>query len=350
MTNRPNTNCLILGVDTHLDMHVCVLINQIGIVVDTEQFEVSSAGYAALSRWCDSFGNVQRAGVEGTGTYGAGLCKHLQEKGIKVFEVNRPNRARRRLRGKSDPTDAENAARSVLSEEATAIPKSHDGTVEALRYLVVARKSSVKSKTQTINQLKALLVTAPDKIRQRCYMSSSVKCVESCEALKTEVDSHLESSLVSMLHLLASRWRFLAAELKEIDKQIKSLTVSSAPTLMQQFGVGSYVAATLMVAAGDNPQRLKKESSFAALCGVSPMEASSGKKQRHRLNRGGARDANNALWTVAMIRMRSDARTRKYVQRRSSEGKSDREIQRCLKRYLARELYPLIVSDLSSLT
>lgn len=193
-------------------------------------------------------------------------------------------------------------------------------------------------------------MTAPDEIRQRCYVSSPIKCVEACETLNTKSNSYLESSLISMLQLLSSRWRFLTVELKAIDKQIKSLTASSAPTLMQQFGVGSYVAATLMVAAGDNPQRLKKESSFAALCGVSPMEASSGKKQRHRLNRGGARDANNALWTVAMIRMRSDARTRKYVQRRSSEGKSDREIQRCLKRYLARELYPIIVSDLSSLT
>lgn len=154
MSNN-NTQLLILGVDTHLETHVCVLINQIGVVVDTEQFEVSSAGYAALSRWCDSFGNVQKAGVEGTGTYGAGLCKHLQQRGIAVFEVNRPNRAKRRLKGKSDPTDAENAARSVLSEEATAVPKSHDGNVEALRYLVMARKSSVKSKTQTINQSSA---------------------------------------------------------------------------------------------------------------------------------------------------------------------------------------------------
>jgi len=274
----------------------------------------------------------------------------VQNKGVDVYEVNRPNRARRRLRGKSDPTDAENAARSVLAKESTAIPKSHDGVVEALRFLVVARKSSVKSKTQTINQIRALLVTAPEEIRQKCYVPRAYQCIVGCEELEAQPDNLLESSLISMLQLLALRWRGLAAELRTIDKQLKKLISSRAPTLIEQYGVGTYVAATLLVAAGDNPERLKKESSFAALCGVSPMEASSGKTQRHRLNRGGVRDANNALWTVTLIRMRNDARTKIYVEKRVTEGKSNKEIQRCLKRYIARELFPIIVSDLSCLT
>ena len=274
----------------------------------------------------------------------------MQIKGVDVYEVNRPNRARRRLRGKSDPTDAENAARSVLAKESTAIPKSHDGVVEALRFLVVARKSSVKSKTQTINQIRALLVTAPEEIRQKCYVPRAYQCIVGCEELEAQPDNLLESSLISMLQLLALRWRGLAAELRTIDKQLKKLISSRAPTLIEQYGVGTYVAATLLVAAGDNPERLKKESSFAALCGVSPMEASSGKTQRHRLNRGGVRDANNALWTVTLIRMRNDARTKIYVEKRVTEGKSNKEIQRCLKRYIARELFPIIVSDLSCLT
>ncbi|AWB68470.1 IS110 family transposase [Saccharobesus litoralis] len=350
MNTNKTTNFLTLGVDTHLDNHVAVLVNSIGQVIDTNDFKVNSSGYEKLYNWCKSFGSVKQAGLEGTGTYGAGLCKFLQERQIEVFEVNRPNRAIRRLRGKSDPTDAENAARSVLSKESTAIPKSHDGIVEAMRYLVVARKSSVKAKTQAINQIRALLVTAPEQIREKCYLPSSYQCVSACKELEAEPDNLLEDTLISMLNLLSLRWEALAEELKTIDKQLKKLTSSAASSLLEQYGVGSYVAATLLVAAGDNPERLRKESSFAALCGVSPLDASSGKKQRHRLNRGGARDANNALWTVALIRMRSDFRTRKYVEKRSSEGKSNKEIQRCLKRYIARELYPIIVSDLSKLS
>ena len=203
------------------------------------------------------------------------------------FEVNRPNRAVRRLRGKSDPTDAENAARSVLANESTAIPKSHDGVVEAMRFLVVARKSSVKSKTQAINQIRALLVTAPDYVRQKCYVPSSYQCVIACKALEATSGNLLEETLISMLHLMAKRWEMLSQELKIIDKQLKELTSSASSTLLKQYGVGSYVAATLLVAAGDNPERLKKESSFAALCGVSSLDVSSDKKQRHRLNRGG---------------------------------------------------------------
>jgi transposase len=344
------SNNLTLGVDTHLDNHVAVLVNSIGQVIDTQEFTVNSDGYGQLYKWCKSFGTVKQAGIEGTGTYGAGLCKFLQEKMINVFEVNRPNRAMRRLRGKSDPTDAESAARSVLANESTAIPKSHDGIVEAMRFLVVARKSSVKSKTQAINQIRALLVTAPDHIREKCYVPYSYQCIVACKSLTPRESHLLEETLISMLNLLALRWEALSKELKTIDKQLKKLTSSAAATLLEQYGVGSYVAATLLVAAGDNPERLKKESSFAALCGVTPLDASSGKNQRHRLNRGGARDANNALWTVALIRMRNDFRTRKYVDKRLSEGKTNREIQRCLKRYIARELYPIIVSDLSKLS
>ncbi len=238
----------------------------------------------------------------------------------------------------------------MLAKESTATPKSHDGIVEALRYLTVARKSAVKARTQTINQIRALLVSAPDEIRSACYLSSTLRCVEACKRLAGFDEDLQIKTLSAMLILLANRWFTLTDELKIIDKDLKKLTKKAAPHLLEQFGIGPYVSATLLVAAGDNAQRLKKESSFAALCGVSPIEASSGKKQRHRLNRGGSREANNALWTIALIRMRSDPRTRVYVARRVSQGKTEREVQRCLKRYIAREVYPLIVSDLSMLT
>lgn len=350
MNRNHEHNSLTLGVDTHLDMHVAVLLNGVGQLLDSAEFQVSAKGYKALYQWCQSFGSLEQAGLEGTGTYGAGLCKYLQDKGITVYEVNRPNRAKRRLVGKSDTTDAENAARSVLGNESNAVPKSHDGVVEALRYLTVARKSAVKARTQAINQVRALLVTAPDGIRSACYVPSSYQCIQACLKLQSEEGSLQIQTLLSTLSLLANRWLSLTEELKIIDKQLKKLTKTAAPHLLEQFGVGPYVAATLMVTAGDNPERLKKEASFAALCGVSPLQASSGKTQRHRLNRGGSREANNALWTIALIRMRADSRTRLYTAKRSSEGKSTKEIQRCLKRYIARELYPIMLSDLSVLT
>lgn len=341
-------NQLILGVDTHLDLHVAVLVNMIGQVVSTEVFETNKKGYNRLFKWCNSFGQLLKAGIEGTGTYGAGLSRFLVSHNISVYEVNRPNRARRRLRGKSDPTDAENAARAVLADEAKAVPKTQNGSVEAMRFLLIARRSAIKSRTQAINQIRAILVTAPDEVRKQYLIASTSACIEACKNIETLGDSTLLDMLAISLKLLAKRWLVLTEELKILDRNLKRLTLTTAPLLTQELGIGPYVAATLLVTAGDNPERLKKESSFAALCGVSPVEASSGKVVRHRLNRSGSRVANNAIWTITLIRMRSDPRTQKYVDRRTKEGRSNKEIQRCLKRYIARELYPKILNDLTS--
>lgn len=340
-------NQLTLGVDTHLDIHVAVLLNGIGKLISTKEFPVCHDGYKLMLKWSLSFGRLKSAGLKGTDTYGAGLCHYLLDNGIDVYEVNRPNRAKRRLVGKSDPTDAENAARSVLANESKAIPKTHDGLVEALRYLLVARRSAVKAKTQSINQIRALLVGAPYVVRESYLVPSTHKCISLCSSIVSLGDSVMLQTLSAMLKLLSSRWLNLKEELKLIDGQLKKLTKSAAGSLITQYGVGPYVAATLLVTAGDNPERLGKESSFSALCGVSPLEASSGKKQRHRLNRGGSREANNALWTVALIRMRSDARTIQYTEKRTHDGLTVKEIQRCLKRYIARELFPIICKDLT---
>ena len=271
-----NTNCtqndLILGVDTHLDLHVAVLINMIGQVICTSEFETNLKGYEKLLRWCQSFGHLTQAGIEGTGTYGAGLSRFLFNHSVTVCEVNRPNRARRRLRGKSDPTDAENAARAVLSGEAQAIPKAQNGSVEAMRFLLIARRSAVKARTQAINQLRTMLVTAPDDIRLKYLKSSQADCIEGCINMVILEDSVLLKMLSISLKLLAQRWLNLTKELKNIDKNIKQLTHTTASNLVSQYGVGPYVGATLLVTAGDNPERLKKESSFAALCGVSPRD------------------------------------------------------------------------------
>jgi transposase len=339
---------VILGVDTHLDTHVAAVISHGGKLLGTLATPTTASGYLTLLAWARSLGCVRRAGVEGTGTYGAGLARVLREQGVEVLEVNRPDRAKRRLQGKSDPTDAENAARSVLSGAATAVPKSQSGAAEAMRIISVARRSAVKAKTQAINQLRAVLVSAPQDVRERLWKAKPEQCATGCVHLRALGSTPLLQTLTKTLRLLAKRWRMLTEELKEIDAALETLTSQAAPHLREQFGVGPQTAATLIAVAGDNPERLHSEAALAALCGVSPLQASSGKTIRHRLNRGGDRSANNALWTIAMVRMRSEPRTRAYVERRTVEGMSHKEIHRCLKRYIVRELYPLILADLAA--
>ncbi|WP_405044810.1 transposase [Paraburkholderia sp. USG1] len=207
-----------------------------------------------------------------------------------------------------------------------------------------------KAKTQAINQLRALLVSAPQEIRDRLLKAKTAECVESCARVRSLGKTPMLQTLTATLRLLAKRWLTLAEELKALDAMLESLTSQHARRLRERFGVGPQTAAVLVAVAGDNPERLKSEAALAALCGTSPLQASSGKTVRHRLNRGGDRSANNALWTIAMVRMRSDPRTRAYVDRRTKEGMSNKEIHRCLKRYIVRELYPLILADLADST
>jgi transposase len=347
MDDQSNQSEVILGVDTHLDMHVAAVISYTGKLLGTLATPTNESGYLKLLSWARSLGCVRRAGVEGTATYGAGLARVLREQGVEVMEVNRPDRAKRRLQGKSDPTDAENAARSVLSGSATAIPKTQSGAAEAMRTISVARRSAVKAKTQAINQLRALLVSAPQSVRERLWNTKPEQCVQACVRIRSLGETTLLKTLTVTLKLLAKRWVQLAAELKELDAALDRLTSQAAKRLREQFGVGPQTAAILIAVAGDNPERLRSEAALAALCGASPLQASSGKTKRHRLNRGGDRSANNALWTIAMVRMRSEPRTQAYVTRRTTQGMSSKEIQRCLKRYIARELYPLILADLA---
>jgi transposase len=338
---------VILGVDTHLDTHVGAVINDIGQLLGTKSVSTDTAGYLDLLTWAKSLGSVRRAGVEGTGTYGAGLARMLDDHEIEVLEVNRPDRAMRRSKGKADPPDAENAARAVLSGIATAVPKDRSGAAEAMRAVSVVRRSAVKAKTQAINQLRALLVSAPQDIRDRLLKVKTAECIEGCIRLRSLGKTPVLETLTITLRLLAKRWSTLAEEIKSLDTMLNDLTNQHARRLRERFGVGPQTAAVLVAVAGDNPERLKSEAALAALCGTSPLQASSGKTVRHRLNRGGDRSANNALWTIALVRMRSDPRTRAYVDRRTQEGMSLKEIHRCLKRYIVRELYPLILADLA---
>lgn len=249
----------------------------------------------------------------------------LRDHEIEVLEVNRPDRAARRSRGKSDTTDAENAARAVLAGKATAIPKDQSGAAEAMRAVSVARRSAVKAKTQAINQLRALLVSAPQDIRERLLKTKTAECIAHCARLRSLGATPMLQALTTTLRLLAKRYLSLTEELSTLDALLEQLTLKHARRLRERFGVGPQTAAVLVAVAGDNPERLKSDAALAALCGTSPLQASSGKTVRHRLNRGGDRAANNALWTIAMVRMRSDPRTRAYVERRTKEGMSNKE-------------------------
>jgi transposase len=345
--SRPERE-VILGVDTHLDTHVGAVIDDLGRACGTLVIPTTPAGSAQLVTWARSLGTLKRAGVEGTGTYGASVARYLAATGVLVVEVNRPNRARRRRLGKSDPTDAENAARAVLAGDACGAPKAKSGLVEALRAVMVARRSAVKARTQAGNQLRGLVVTAPDELRDALLPLPLTFCVAQCAALRPVAGASLSDVFKRSLRLLATRWLHLSAEVHELNRILATLTRTIAPRVLARHGVGPHTAATLLQTAGDNPHRLRSEAALAALCGVSPLQASSGRIVRHRLNRGGDRQANNALWTIALTRMRSDARTKTYVARRTHEGRTLSEIRRCLKRYIVRELYPLLLADLGA--
>jgi transposase len=343
-SERPGEGMILGGVDTHKDVHAAAAMSETGRLLGTAEFPTTPVGYRRLLAWLRGFGSVERVGIEGTGSYGAGLCRYLRSKHVAVVEVNRPNRQWRRRRGKSDPADAEAAARAVLAGEAVGAPKSQDGGVEAIRMLRLARRSAIKARTQAANQLQGVVETAPIPLREKLRALSIPALVSSARRFRCGTPTTPEAAARFTLKSLASRWAALDAEVGRLDKELTQLVAMAVPTLLAVNGVGVEVAGALLVAAGDNPARLADEASFAALCGVSPVDASSGRRQRHRLNRGGNRDANRALWVIVMVRMAKDPRTRRYVERRTSEGLSKKEIIRCLKRYVAREIYKFLVS------
>lgn len=341
------TQEVILGVDTHKDQHVAAVITALGTLREHKAFPASAAGYAALLVWARGFGVLRRAGVEGTGSYGAALARHLAAAGIEVIEVSQPDRAARRQQGKSDSLDAQAAARAVLSGRASATAKAQTGPVEMLRMFKLAKSSALKARTQTTNQLKSVLLTADPTLRETLSGLSTPRLIRRCADLDPQTPCDTTSTAAYTLRLLARRIQTLTTEITELEQQISTTVQAHAPHLLTRPGVGPDNAAALLIAAGDNPERLHSEASFAALCGVSPLEASSGKTSR-RLNRGGDRQANAALYRIALSRLRWDDRTRNYLNRRLTDGKTRREAIRCLKRYIAREIYKIITSPLDT--
>jgi transposase len=327
------------GVDTHADAHVAAALDAIGGLLGTREFPATAAGYAELLDWLGGFGAVAVVGVEGTGSYGAGLARHLAAAGVRVVEVDRADRQDRRRQGKSDPLDAVSAARAALSGRASGAPKGRDGAVEAIRALMVAKRSARHERTQAVNQARALIVTGPEELRVRFAGHSTAVLAGAIAALRPRPGDVPGYATRIALRELGRRVQFLDAQIARLDELITPLVTARAPGLLRLHGVGPDTAALLLVAAGDHPERLRSEAAWAHLCAVAPVPASSGRTSRHRLNRGGNREANHALWRIVITRMSSHPATRAYVGRRSKEGLSKKEIIRCLKRYVAREVY-----------
>ena len=329
------------GVDTHKDLHTAAVVTMAGVVLGTEAFSTTRAGYRAMLRWFREHGELLRVGVEQTGSYGAGLTRHLALAGVPVLEVTGPEPSQRRSQGKDDRLDAIAAARAALEGRRVQVAKDRSGAVEALRVLRTTRATAVKARRAALQQLHNTVTAAPDEVREPLRHLTRMQLIRTCAGSRPDAVGWRDPAVATRIALkaLARRILDLGDEVAALDAMIEPLVAELGPTLLDLEGVATQNAGAFIVAAGDNPERLRSEASFAMLCGASPIPASSGKTTRHRLNRGGNRQLNSALHMVVVCRMRRDARTRTYVARRTTEGLSKREIIRCLKRYVAREVF-----------
>ncbi len=350
--NEHDPIAVVGGVDAHADTHHAAALDQRGALLATKSFPTTTPGYAALLDWLYSFGELAAVAIESTGSYASGLVRYLREHDVQVVEVNQPHEHTRRRRGKSDSIDAELAARLLLAGKATAIPKQSDGIVESIRLLRDARESAVKSRTAATLQLGGLIITAPQELRDELKRRKTLRGKAAlCRRFRPALNELATPTQAAKFALrsIARRLGALDGEIADLDRQLETLVRAAAPRTTRLLGISTGHAGRLLVTAGQNIDRVHSEAAFAALCGASPVPASSGKTTRHRLNYGGDRQANRTLHLIAVCRLRYCQRTRAYAQRRTAEGKTKREILRCLKRYIAREVYNTLQADLADL-
>lgn len=333
------------GVDTHKDLHVAAVVDHRDRVLGTASFPTTRHGYRLMLAWMRSFGDLQRVGVECSGSYGAGLLRYMQAAGVEILEVTTPDKLDRRRRGKNDNFDAESAAHAAFAKRHTVTPRTRDGMVESLRVLRVCRKTAVQARRIALQMIQMTIVCAPDKIRDPLRSMTRMQLIRTLASWRPDLTAYrqIEEAYRISLKSLARRYLELHDEIADLDDMIEAIVKDLAPELLAQAAIGLNSAAQLLLTAGDNPDRLRSEASFAALCGVSPVPASSGKTVRHRLNRGGDRAANSAIHIIAIGRLRLDSRTQDYVARRIAAGNSKLEAIRCLKRYIAREVFGIIM-------
>jgi len=329
------------GVDTHKDLHVAAVVDEVDRVLASQCFATTRHGYKQMLAWMRTFGSLQRVGIEATGSYGAGLLRYMQKAGVEVLEVTTPDKHDRRKRGKNDDLDAQNAAHAG---KRTVTPKSRDGMIESLRVLKACRKTAVAARRVALQMIQNTIVCAPDELRELLRKMTRMQLIRTLAAWRPDLTDYrnVASAYRITLKSLGRRYLELHDEIADLDTMIVAIVDELAPALVARNSIGHETAAQLLLTAGDNVQRLRSEASFAALCGVSPVPASSGKTTRHRLSRGGDRAANSALHIIAIGRLRTDPRTQAYVAKRITEGHSKLEAIRCLKRYIAREVFSLI--------
>jgi transposase len=342
---------VVAGVDAHTDEHHAAVLDEGGRLLGTAAFPATREGYERLIAWVAEHGLIDRVGVESTGSFAAGRARVLTARAIRVVEVNQPHPYARHRRGQSDPLDAELAARAVLSGAASAIPKHSGGVVEAIRQLSLARNGAIKARSAALHQLQDLVVTAPDELRaaldgRKTLRGKATLCLK-LRLDGTRLHEPLQAGKLA-LRSLARRVRELDSEIRELDQQLERLVHAAAPRTTRLLGVGIHHASQLLVTAGQNIDRLKNEAAFARICAAAPIPASSGRSTRHRVDPGGDRQANRALHLIAVCRLLHCPQTRAYATRRTSEGLSKKEIIRCLKRYIAREIYHTLRADLSA--
>jgi transposase len=332
------------GIDTHKDLHFAAVVDVTGTVLGERAFATTRQGYRALITWMASFGRVEKVGVEQTGSYGAGIVRHLALAGIPVLEVTGPDRRDRRARGKDDSLDAVAAAQAALTGTRIRVAKHRDGRIEALRVLRTTRQTAVKARRAALQQLRNTIIAAPDGVRDQLRTRSRMQLIRMLAGSRPDRIAYRDPAIATRIALrsLARRILELSDEIADLDELIAPLVEELAPRLLERVGFGIHNTGQLLVTAGDNPDRLASEAAWAMLCGSAPLPASSGKTKRHRLNRGGDRAANSALHMAAICRLRLDPRTKTYAARRKHDGLSKRETLRCLKRYLAREAYHLL--------
>src|SRR6186997_2781876 len=333
------------GVDTHKDLHVAAVVDERDCILGTRCFATTRQGYRQMLAWMRSFGELQRIGIESTGSYGAGLLRFMQQAKVTVLEVTTPDKQDRRRRGKNDDLDAQNAAHAAFAGRRTVTPRSRDGMVESLRVLKACRKTAVAARRIALQMIQNTIICAPDGLRDLLRTMTRMQLVRTLAAWRPDLSGYrdVESAYRISLKSLARRYLELHDEIADLDAMIAAIVDELAPNLVARNSIGHRGAAQLLLTAGDNPQRLRSEAGFAALCGVSPVPASSGKTVRHRLNRGGDRAANSALHIIAIVRLRTDPKTKAYVAKRIAEGHSKLDAIRALKRYIAREVFTLIM-------
>lgn len=341
---KPMEGQVVIGVDTHKEVHVAAAVDWQGTILDERCFPTTRQGYRQLESWAKSQGEVLRVGIECSGSYGSGLTRHLMKNGFTVLEVTFPDKVIRRKRGKDDFIDAEMAAEAAFTGARTVTPKTRNGMVEALRMLQKTRSTAVAARRAALQMIKANIISAPEELRDQLRGMTRMQLIRHLVATRPDVTDFKTPMGATKISLkrLAKRYVSLDDEIDELDDMIEEILSEAAPLLVQCKCVGAQSATQLMVTVGDNPERLKSEASFAMLCGVAPVPVSSGMTYRHRLNRGGDRQANSAIHIIAIGRLRTDERTQEYVAKKLAEGHTKMEALRCLKRYIARELYYVI--------